>query len=178
MGQNEPSHTAQNQIVPILENDKDNPTLSDIEKAFNVEIVTDEFFKKYRDLFLNLKDALDEIVEKDLAIKAEFEKKEVSIVGFAKKLLSQIVFLYFLQKKGWLGVERGKEWDSGSKRFLRELFDGCGDKKIFSTIFSNHFSIRLLDTIEEQTTITTMSSTAKFRFLMADYLILLIITTG
>ena len=139
VGQNEPSHTAQNQIVPILENDKDNPTLSDIEKAFNVEIVTDEFFKKYRDLFLNLKDALDEVVEKDLAIKAEFEKKEVSIVDFAKKLLSQIVFLYFLQKKGWLGVERGKEWDSGSKRFLRELFDGCGDKNFFNDILEPLF---------------------------------------
>ena len=35
VGQNEPSHTAQNQIVPILENDKDNPTLSVIERAFN-----------------------------------------------------------------------------------------------------------------------------------------------
>ena len=139
VGQNEPSHTAQNQIVPILENDKDNPTLSDIEKAFNVEIVTDEFFKKYRDLFLNLKDALDEIVEKDLAIKAEFEKKEVSIVDFAKKLLSQIVFLYFLQKKGWLGVERGKEWGSGSKRFLRELFSERGEKNFFNDILEPLF---------------------------------------
>jgi len=99
VGQNEPSHTAQNQIVPILENDKDNPTLSDIEKAFNVETVTDEFFKKYRDLFLNLKDSLDEVVEKDSAIKADFESKKVNTVDFAKKLLSQIVFLYFLQKK-------------------------------------------------------------------------------
>lgn len=24
---------------------------------------------------------------------------------FAKKLMGQIVFLYFIQKKGWLGVE-------------------------------------------------------------------------
>ena len=40
-----------------------------------------------------------------------------------KKLLGQIVFLYFLQKKGWFGVQRGCPWGSGSKHFLRELFD-------------------------------------------------------
>ncbi len=123
VGQNEPSHTAQNQIVPILENDKNNPTLSDIEKAFNVEIVTDEFFKKYSGLLKNLERQLKEIVEKDEKIKTDFEKKEVHVSDFAKKLLSQIVFLYFLQKKGWFGVKRGDEWGSGSKWFLRELFE-------------------------------------------------------
>ncbi len=140
VGQNEPSHTAQNQIVPILGNDKDNPTLSDIEKAFNVETVTDEFFKKYRDLFLDLNESLDGIAEKNPAIKADFESKEIDTVDFAKKLLSQIVFLYFLQKKGWLGVERGKEWDSGSKSFLRELFNGRGgDKNFFNDILEPLF---------------------------------------
>ena len=123
VGENEPSHTAQNQIVPILENDKDNPTLSGIETAFNVETVTDEFFEKYSDLLKNLEEQLNEIVEKDAKIKADFEKKEVCVNDFAKKLLSQIVFLYFLQKKGWFGVKRGEEWGSGSKYFLRELFE-------------------------------------------------------
>ena len=140
VGRNEPSHTAQNQIVPILGNDKDNPTLSDIEKAFNVETVTDEFFKKYRDLFLDLNESLDGIAEKNPAIKADFESKEIDTVDFAKKLLSQIVFLYFLQKKGWLGVERGKEWGSGSKSFLRELFNGRGgDKNFFNDILEPLF---------------------------------------
>ena len=139
VGKNEPSHTAQNQIVPILKNDKKNPRISDIEKAFNVETVTDEFFKKYRNLFLNFKDSLDEIVGKDPAIKADFESKEVDTVDFAKKLLSQIVFLYFLQKKGWLGVERNKEWGSGSKNFLRGLFSGRGSKNFFNDILEPLF---------------------------------------
>jgi hypothetical protein len=43
-------------------------------------------------------------------------------VNFAKKLLGQIVFLYFLQKKGWFGVGRDNDWGTGSKHFLRELF--------------------------------------------------------
>ena len=123
VGENEPSHTARNRIVPILENDKDNPTLSGIETAFNVEVVTDEFFEKYSGLLKNLEKQLNEIVEKDEKIKTDFEEKEVHVSDFAKKLLSQIVFLYFLQKKGWFGVKRGDEWGSGSKCFLRELFE-------------------------------------------------------
>ncbi|MFH1670076.1 MAG: Eco57I restriction-modification methylase domain-containing protein, partial [Patescibacteria group bacterium] len=40
---------------------------------------------------------------------------------FAKKLMGQIVFLYFLQKKGWLGVAKGQDWGSGPHDFLRRL---------------------------------------------------------
>ncbi|GAF98108.1 unnamed protein product, partial [marine sediment metagenome] len=47
----------------------------------------------------------------------------VNTIDFAKKLLGQVVFLYFLQKKGWFGVERDAEWGTGTKHFLRELFD-------------------------------------------------------
>ena len=139
VGENEPSNTAQNQIVPILENDKDNPTLLGIETAFNVETVTNEFFEKYRNLSLRLKEALDEIVERDLAIKTDFETKKVRIDGFAKKLLSQIVFLYFLQKKGWFGVNRGEKWGYGSKRFIRELFSGRGNKNFFNDVLEPLF---------------------------------------
>ena len=57
------------------------------------------------------------------AIKTEFENKKVNTVDFAKKLLGQIVFLYFLQKKGWFGVGRDDDWSTGSKHFLRELFE-------------------------------------------------------
>jgi hypothetical protein len=33
------------------------------------------------------------------------------------------VLLYFVQKKGWLGVEKGQDWGTGPKDFLRKLFD-------------------------------------------------------
>jgi len=35
--------------------------------------------------------------------------------------MGQIVFLYFIQKKGWLGVEKGKDWGTGPHDFLRRL---------------------------------------------------------
>ena len=45
-------------------------------------------------------------------------------MDFAKKLMGQIVFLYFLQKKGWLGVAKGQDWGTGPRDFLRRLADG------------------------------------------------------
>jgi hypothetical protein len=124
VGANEKSHTAQTQLVRIIMDDKRNPTLEELEEAFNIEKATKEFFNKYRDLFLWTKEELDKIVEADQKVKTDFDKQNVNTVDFAKKLLGQIVFLYFLQKKGWFGVERDKAWGTGSKRFLRDLFDG------------------------------------------------------
>jgi len=123
VGKNERSHTAQSRLVPILEDDEHNPTLAQLEEAFNVEPVTKEFFEKYRDLLIRTVDALDKIVEEDKKIKKDFESKGINTVDFAKKLLGQIVFLYFLQKKGLFGVERDAEWGTGAKDFLRRLFN-------------------------------------------------------
>ena len=123
VGANEKSHTAQSRLVNILVNDEQAPTLKEIENAFDIETVTKEFFLGYRGLFLRTKVELDRVVKNDPKIKADFEAKGVDTVNFAKKLLGQIVFLYFLQKKGWFGVGRDNDWGTGSKHFLRELFD-------------------------------------------------------
>ena len=124
VGVNEKSHTAQSRLVKILADDEHAPTLAELEEAFNIETVTKEFFLKYRELFLRTKEALDKVVKKDPNVKADFDAKGVDTVNFAKKLLGQIVFLYFLQKKGWFGVGRDDDWGTGSKQFLRDLFSG------------------------------------------------------
>jgi len=132
VGPNEKSHTAQSRFLPILENDDFKPKLYDLEKAFDVEVVTEEFFEKYRDLFIRTKLELDKIVNSDEKVREEFRRKNISTIDFAKKLLGQIVFLYFLQKKGWFGVEREKPWGTGPKDFLRRLFNKeYGDYKNF-----------------------------------------------
>ena len=123
VGANEKSHTAQSRLVNILANDEQAPTLKEIENAFDIETVTKEFFLKYRELFLRTKEEMDRVVKNDPKIKADFDDKGVDTVNFAKKLLGQIVFLYFLQKKGWFGVGRDDDWGTGSKHFLRELFE-------------------------------------------------------
>jgi len=122
VGANENSHTAQSRLVDILANDEHSPTLAELEQAFDIETVTKEFFKEYRELFIRTKEELDKVVKNDSKIKADFGAKGVNTVDFAKKLLGQIVFLYFLQKKGWFGVGRDAKWGTGSKHFLRELF--------------------------------------------------------
>jgi hypothetical protein len=141
VGANEKSHTAQRQLVGILQDDKNNPTLEILEEAFNIETVTKEFFTKYRDLFIRTKKALDDVVRKDPKVRKEFEDKAINTVDFSKKLLGQITFLYFLQKKGWFGVKRNKEWGSGSKNFLRELFDKkhCSYNNFFNDILEPLF---------------------------------------
>jgi len=129
VGASENTHTAQKQLLPIIKDTEFKPRLSDFESAFSVEVVTKDFFEKYKKLFLNTKDALDKIIAKDEKIKADFQEKNIEPADFAKKLLGQIVFLYFLQKKGWFGVPRGKDWNEGDKGFLRNLFLQAKNKK-------------------------------------------------
>jgi len=132
VGKNENSHTAQSRFLPLLEDDDIRPTIETLEKAFDVEVVTKDFYEKYRDLFIRIKIELDNIVNKNQKVKTEFESKKINTVDFAKKLLGQITFLYFLQKKGWFGVEKGNQWGTGPKDFIRKLFNKeFGDYKNF-----------------------------------------------
>ena len=123
VGETEKSHTAQSRLLPLLREDNVNPTVKHLENAFSIEKVTEEFFNEYRGLFHNLKESLDKISAKDRKVSLEFDEKHIKHSDFAKKLLGQIVFLYFLQKKGWFGVEKNQEWGTGSQHFLRELFE-------------------------------------------------------
>lgn len=53
---------------------------------------------------------------------ADFGYDDKRVRDYVKKLLGRIVFLHFLQKKGWLGVLPGCEWNTGSKDFMYDLF--------------------------------------------------------
>lgn len=103
VGKNEPCHTAISRFERFIIDsmaDPEHPTLDDLENAFSVEKVTDEFFKLYCEKFHQLREKLEE--NEDFRIEAE--QHNFTSAQFAKKLMGQIVFLYFLQKKGWLGV--------------------------------------------------------------------------
>lgn len=126
VGKHEKSHTANNQLLPLLQNIANNPTITDLENAFSIEKVTEEFFNQYKDLYVKL----FEHFKNDKHIQTELEKSNIDNARFTKKLLGQIVFLYFLQKKGWLGVNQNEKWGTGNKRFVQDLFDIAEDEKV------------------------------------------------
>jgi type I restriction-modification system DNA methylase subunit len=124
VGAGESCHTAQTRFLDLLQDIKTDPSLAALEEAFSVEAVTKEFFTKYAELFEEIRVALDKMAAQDKTLRDEFTDKGVNTVDFAKKLMGQIVFLYFLQKKGWLGVKQGQPWGSGPHDFLRRLANG------------------------------------------------------
>ncbi len=76
--------------------------LEDIHDAFSVEALSNEFFKAYHDHY-------DIIV----AALARLGMTGAVYHDYVKKMMGRIVFLHFLQKKGWL---------NGNPTFLRDLF--------------------------------------------------------
>ncbi|GAO28333.1 Eco57I restriction-modification methylase domain-containing protein [Geofilum rubicundum] len=126
VGKYEKAHTAKNQLLPLLKNISNNPTFEELEAAFSIEKVTDEFFQQYKDLYIKL----FEHFEKDSRVKAELDKAGIDNARFTKKLLGQIVFLYFLQKKGWLGIAQNDRWGTGKKRFIQDLFEQAQKEKV------------------------------------------------
>ena len=158
VGENETSHTAQKQLYPIFGDDKHNPSLNEIEAAFSVEKVTKDFYEQYKNKYYDLK----EYLEKDKAfinetVKLGFEVDKFS-EQFAKKLMGQLAFLYFLQKKGWLGVRIMPEDHSIEKSKYMIIYNDVDDihKEILKKLFTQSkdgkmkLSIRLFYSITDK----------------------------
>ncbi len=112
-------------------------SLKDLTDTFSVEALNNEFFKKYKDI--HYKRFWEYIANKPeyatLLLnteETELTKQQKPIRDFVKKMLGRIVFLHFLQKKGWMGVPfvndkllMGNErsnWNGGDKHFMQNLF--------------------------------------------------------
>ena len=57
------------------------------------------------------------------------DREEKPIRDYVKKLLGRIVFLHFLQKKGWLGVPASKEWGEGDRDFMLNIFKNANERQ-------------------------------------------------
>ena len=126
VGKDEPCHTAISRFGRFITDDSNaaQPSLDDLEEAFSVEKVTQEFFKLYCEKFHQLREALEanpDFVE-------EAKDHNFTSSQFAKKLMGQIVFLYFLQKKGWLGVGMWTE-SLNKKQFDKVYYIYSGARK-------------------------------------------------
>ena len=142
LGQNETVKTAVKQfewLFKQLQNHK--IKLEHILRAFSVEKISKEFYDGY---FHQYETFVGYIVDNPKAFshflgkvtqseseKDKHEKAEHLASDFVKKFLGRMVFLYFLQKKGWMGVPSGEKWGNGQRDFLSRMFDEFPDKNNF-----------------------------------------------
>lgn len=83
-----------------------NKRLEDVLEAFSVEPISNEFFKKYKQLYESLcEEVYSNPHSKDIFVADNAKAAQKLMRDFAKRLMGRLVFLYFLQKKGWLGQE-------------------------------------------------------------------------
>ncbi len=103
-------------------------TVDKITDAFSVEKLSKEFFDQYKIQYTRF----CKFIEGDAAILPQFidrtesdsVKAQKPLRDYVKKLLGRLVFLQFLQKKGWMGVPAAnKDWKGGDLNFMANLFD-------------------------------------------------------
>ena len=140
LGEGESTRTAAERFTAIT-NKGSKATLDDVKEAFSVEKLSKAFFyeyKKHYDIFC------DYMVSKPNIRQTIFNGDEKGIRDFNKKLLGRIVFLYFIQKKGWLGVPANSDWGKGDFDFLTNLFKNTKNPDLF---YSELLSKLFFDTL-------------------------------
>ena len=97
---------------------------ADLIKCFDVEALSKEFFAKYKKFYEKF---VEYASKHDL--KQLYKRDEKAVRDYIKKMMGRLVFLQFLQKKGWLGVPKGRAWGEGDRQFLQNLFKAATPKQ-------------------------------------------------
>jgi len=102
LGENIPIKTAYQQLKNLKY-----PKLDELQESFSVEKISKEFFTKYKELYHQLVNDI-KVVNQDKITNEEEQilNNEKTVSFYIKKLLGRVVFLYFVQKKGWLDNDR------------------------------------------------------------------------
>ena len=110
LGPNEPCTTPAKRLLELLDKKtKGSIYLTDVTDAFSVERLNKEFFNGYKAQYKKFVETLS---------------NTKSHRDYVKKLLGRLVFLQFLQKKGWMGVPASNaKWEGGDKNYLGNLID-------------------------------------------------------
>ena len=142
LGEGQTVRTAVNQFSELIEKiQSQTPTLQDILDTFSVEKISKEFyngyikqyevFEKYLRTTTETFQIFESLVKNSATAKDKQTKAEYLIRNFVKKFLGRIVFLYFLQKKGWMGVPKNGDWGDGPRNFISKFFNEWQYKKDF-----------------------------------------------
>ncbi|MCM1152286.1 MAG: N-6 DNA methylase [Muribaculum sp.] len=143
--------TAAERFELLAESERGN---ADFEKAFSVEALSNEFFDKYRNIYADFVELITgkryekekgSYVEKfkhepDPQFASVFYNQDKTVRDYVKKMFGRIVFLYFLQRKGWLYYNDGKS----NPAYMHDLFadssckdnflDGCLETLFFRVL--------------------------------------------
>lgn len=127
-GKNQVCKTAAQRFTNLL-NKKCEIAIDDITEAFSVEALSKEFFNTYKTHYEHFCQFVYDNKNDSNYFGEEFSKwKDKTIRDYVKKLLGRIVFLHFLQKKGWMGVPVDKQWGEGDSQFMKNLYDSCSNE--------------------------------------------------
>ena len=127
LGENEPCRTASERLFELISKKKTTSIkLADVIDAFSVERLNKEFFAGYKAQYNKfLQQLSDNKQNRD----------------YVKKLLGRLVFLQFLQKKGWMGVPASRsDWEGGDKNYLSHLIERYeGNDRLLSDVLEYLF---------------------------------------
>ena len=145
LGPGQSCRTAAENFMALIDKHKkdDEVELIDIIHAFDIEALSDEFFDKYSEYYADFVEYVTgkrielvngewkEVVkgEPHPQMYADFGYNDKAVRDYIKRTLGRIVFLHFLQKKGWMGVEPGKEWGTGDVQFMKHLYEAATDEQ-------------------------------------------------
>lgn len=145
LGENESCYTPAQRLLNLKAKQpqfiafENNPGISikDLTETFSVEALNKEFFKKYKDI--HYRKLWEHIATKEeysnLLVnneESDAEKKLKPVRDFAKKMLGRIVFLHYIQKKGWMGCTASiSGWNEGDKHFIQNLYKHYPNKENF-----------------------------------------------
>lgn len=153
LGSNEACTTpAKRMLVLADKKDKGEVNIKELKEVFSVETLNKDFFKTYKAHYEKFWKYLadDENSYRAKLIDPEKDdkvKQEKPIRDFAKKLLGRIVFLHFLQKKGWMGCSpKTKDWIDGEPRFMQQLFEDFSRPENFQSQCLTHLFFETLNT--------------------------------
>jgi len=148
-GKGEKALTAAQRFDKLIQKQKDNLfdllSLDDFEEAFSVEKLSKEFFANYKKTYEDFvafltgkryvkkgsKYTEQTIGKPDWQLTNLFNKDEKQARDFVKRMMGRIVFLYFIQKKGWLAVPKDKKWGEGNLDYLYDLYKNSKQKDDF-----------------------------------------------
>ena len=138
LGANEACTTAAKRMLVLADKkDKGEVNIKELKEVFSVEALNKDFFKTYKAHYekfaKHLADESNPFRVKLIDVEKETkDKQEKPIRDFVKKLLGRIVFLQFLEKKGWMGCDASsKEWTGGNPRFMFQLFEDFSEPERF-----------------------------------------------